>query len=1173
MEKMSSGRKTGKIFLKTAAWAAGIWAALLVVIQIVLSPAFLTKALAAMTRDHIDGELKFGKVSASVFRHFPNISMTLDDVSLTYPSERFAAYDSTGPGNRFLKAGNGEVSDTLASFGSFSASINLASLLVGEINLPYIHIGNPRIFAKSYNDSTANWNIFKSSQSEEKNDASILPDFVVGRLHLDDRPLITYCSKADSVFVAIRFDKMAIRRHGKHYDLAIHAKTGISTAATGRMRLPLDIHAAFELPKDTIPSLSVKKLDAKIAGIPLNADADVKYLKDSIYVRCSASIGECKTEDVMQYLGKNIWEGTEDLHTDAVITMRMNADGWYHFDGSMIPEFDFSLSVPDSHISHTGLRLNSDISTDITAGGGNGEPVNIIVNHLNFNGNVIKLRFKGSAGDLLGEDPEFSIDGSLSVPLDSLGKFFGDEKGFSASGTLSAEAKGRIKLSQINMYRFVEADLRGFIKSGRIDFSSVMDTVGIHADSLDIVLATTGNTRDKSVEQGKRMLAVVANVDSTAINYKNLFTLRGKDISLKAQNDAAVLNPGDSSSYYPFGGRLDIGMLTLMDRDSCRITVGKSGNVFKISPSSENKKNPVLTLRSSSNYIRAVLDMNRIAIRGLDINATATKSADRRKRMAKRFVDSVAREYPDVPRDSLFSHLRKIRGRKILPDWLTEKDFQKKDFDFRLDESLAKYYREWDFDGSMGIRRAFIMTPLFPLRTSMENFEGNISNNEISLKNFSIKSGTSQISATGRLRGLRNALLRNGPVNLDLDIKSERLNVNELLGAYSIGSKHDRPGHFSGQGDMSDEEYQQMIAIDTLENAVPEPSLIVVPANLNADVSFEATNVSYAKLDMSWAAADITMKERCILLSNTVASTNIGDMYFEGFYSSRTKQDIKTGFNLDLTDVTAEKVIGMFPAVDTLMPMLKSFKGLLDCEIAATSQIDTSMSIILPSLSGVIRIGGKDLALEGTDGLYDMMKLLKFKDIHRLNIDEMSVEGIISDNTLEIFPFVLSVDRYSLAMSGLQNMDQTFKYHISVLKSPLLVRFGVNLWGDFDKFKFKIGKAKYKNKKVPVFSAVVDETRLNLSNAIRNVFTKGVDAAVKENERQSAINEHKKAIKYENAAESSIVELSEDEKIQLEEEVEAPEEDADTTGLAPLQPAADDTTKKQENSNEQSGIH
>ena len=124
----------------------------------------------------------------------------------------------------------------------------------------------------------------------------------------------------------------------------------------------------------------------------------------------------------------------------------------------------------------------------------------------------------------------------------------------------------------------------------------------------------------------------------------------------------------------------------------------------------------------------------------------------------------------------------------------------------------------------------------------------------------------------------------------------------------------------------------------------------------------------------------------------------------------------------------------------------------------------------------------------------------------------------------------------------------------------MVFKVGVDIYGpDFENMKFKIGKPKYKNTKVPVFTEVIDRTRINLAESIRGIFEKGVEAAVKENERQDAIASFKKETGYVSAVDQQLEELSDDEKKQLEE----PEEEK----------SQEINKEKQDTLNEQSGIH
>ncbi len=1230
--------KIGKRLLKILAWVVGIFAAIIIIVQIVLSPAVLTRIVNNMAEDYIDGDLKFGKASVSMFRHFPNVSVSLDSVTLTYPTERYAAYET---GAHMLKAGKGEAMDTLAAFDRFTAAVNVPALITGNIKLPFIELGGPRIFAKNYKDGVANWNIFKTGDSEEDTEEEAdtvatggsMPKITIERVFLGERPVIVYCSKPDTLYasvilkemefdgrlstaslhrtrinfemdslfvagrmgkdtVAVGLDLLGIRQHRKSFGLKLEAKAAVATRAFGRMRIPIGVEGRFTLPKDTVPAISIRKLKAEVAGIPLKADADVRYLTDSIWVKANASIDDCKVSEVIDYCGKNFWEGAADLKTDATINMTANVDGWYNMDGSRLPAIDLTFSIPDSPLKYEKFRINTNIGLDLWAKGGADDPINVGIDDLHLRGDALKVNLQGSADDLLGRDPLLKVDGDLSIVVDSLAGILESQLGMLAQGTVSAKAKGTVNMSQLeDPYKMATADIVAFLKTDRLEAVSAQDSLDLHIDSLSIVVGALENQRDTTIEQGLRLLTAGARIDSTFVRYKEAFTVRGKSLAMHLWSDAAVIDPSDSSAYYPLSGRLDIGRLSLMDSDSSRVSLRGSETSFKVTPSADDKDVPVVTLKSSNENLRGKVAFNRLSVRDLNLNLTASQNDIKRKKRAKAFIDSVARANPDVPRDSLLQFLRNERmaagasagnggpgmggaggpeggaggpgtggpegnggagaamagAQRELPDWLTEEDFKKSDLNLKLDDAMAKYYREWDFDGSLTMKRANLMTPLMPLRNSVNDLDAHIDNNTLTLNNLTVKSGNSNLTASGTLTGLRRALLSGGPMRLSMYFNSDSLNVNELLAAYDKGAQ--LSAHLDSLNvdvdSMEDDDYTDMIAIDTLADAEAPTKLLVVPANLIADITLDAADVKYAILEMDAIHTEITMKERCIQAVNTIANSNVGGLSLEGFYSTKTKDDLSAGFNLNLSEITADKVIEMIPAIDTLMPVLKSFYGQLNVEIAATTQIDTMMNIVLPSLNGVMRIQGHDVTLAESEDLYKIAKTLKFKNKEVINIDEMSVEALISDSKVEIFPFVLDIDRYSLAMSGIQNLDQSYSYHISVLKWPLIIRFGINLRGnDFDKMKFRIGKAKYKSKNVPVFSSVIDETKLSLSEAIQNIFSKGVSSAIAENRKNTAIEEKKKELGYVNPAEEEMEELSSEETLLLESADEETAEEA-----------------------------
>jgi hypothetical protein len=206
------------------------------------------------------------------------------------------------------------------------------------------------------------------------------------------------------------------------------------------------------------------------------------------------------------------------------------------------------------------------------------------------------------------------------------------------------------------------------------------------------------------------------------------------------------------------------------------------------------------------------------------------------------------------------------------------------------------------------------------------------------------------------------------------------------------------------------------------------------------------------------------------------------------------------------------------------------------------------MNLIIPSIKGIMRITGDDLYIKDNKMFKTLARKLLFKNKKEGYIEHMSVEGIISDSTVEIFPFIMKMDRYTMALSGIQNLDMSFRYHMSLIRSPFLFKLGVDVTGDdFENWKFKIGKPKYKNADIPVFSSVIDETKINLVKSIKDIFRKGVDAAVKDNSLES-VNEFRRRMNYVRAVDQKLEDLSEEEKKQFEaEEAAAETEEAGNT--------------------------
>ena len=1122
---------------------AGLLVLLLVAVQLVLSPRTLSRIVNRAVPEYLDeGRVDFSDIRASVLRSFPHLNLRIQDFSLTYPHSRYEAWYPEADGRRFSlnRAGwqreaSEEPVDTLASFRELELSLNYMALIRGRYHIRKAELAHPRIFAHYYDSTAANWDILPlGGEKDTTKESKPLPPIELHRVALTGRPFIVFTNPVDTLYglftmkeltldgdlntvsigkartglavdslwvsgrlpadtVAFGLSRLEAGIRDRHIDLDARARAFLATNSFGRLRLPIALSLKAFMPEreDDALALDVEALKLDVASLVLEASGQLVKRGGLIDMDIDASIPKCPLGDIIRNYEEN-FPVLKKVKTNAVVDLDATVEGTYG-EGRM-PCINARLQIPESSLSYENLVKGGRISLDAAVVTDASMKADASVRRLLFDFAGAHVDASAKAMDALGEDPMLELSAAVRASVDSLTRIFTAERGILGSGSLEAKLKGSALKSQLDMVHIGQADIKGNITARGLQIDDSKDSIRAYVGTLDADLATRENSLDKNLRKGARVLAAKVGIDSLDLTYKEDIFVRGKTLDLKLQNSADILKGGKELT--PLMGILSVERLFLRDDEGMAVGLRRNKERFRIEPAVKSRPTPRLSLSSESGGIRVRMGTDAYMLRDVafDVSASRHQPKARNNARRKQLLDSLQRVYPGVPRDSLFRRARLDRRRIEEQD-----DFASKDISLSLSKSLRQYVKDWDLEGNIGIPKGRIVMAAFPLKTGISEVKGSFNNNELNLSNITLTAGESDISARAHLTGLRRALIGRGKSKLKLDaaVTSNYLDANELMRGYAYYSTYKAPDELE---EASDEELEASAAEAELPADSTISKLIVLPSNLDVNFTLEANGIKYDSLQVSWAAADIAMRERTLQITNALAASNMGDIYFEGFYSTKSKDQLKAGFDLNLVDITAEKVITLMPAIDTIMPLLTSFAGNLDCELAATSDIDTCMNLILPSVDGIIKISGKDLTLKESKQFTKIARLLMFKDKKKAVIDNMSVTGLVRRNVLEVFPFVLDVDRYLLAASGTQYLDQRFSYHISVIRSPLLIKFGINAWGnDFDHIRYGLGWARYKNANVPVYTKQLDNAQFSLVASIHNIFELGVEKAMAEN--------------------------------------------------------------------------
>ncbi|MBR4408910.1 MAG: hypothetical protein IKT11_04220, partial [Bacteroidales bacterium] len=252
----------------------GLWAIIIIALQIILDTRFLTKTANKYAAEFIDGNLRFGSISASVFKSFPYLNISVDEASITYPHEKFAAYDTVGVQGHLREEGRSEPEDTLATFGNLTVSVNYMTLLRGKVHVRHLYLDKPRIFLHQYDSTAANWDIFLSEEEAAKDSSTLnLPDIRITHAALTGDPHIVFTNATDAYKLDIT--RLDIKNKGRGYDIGITADTFLAMADLGRVELPVDLDTRIVFPRKGYSEISLRDLKLKAAMLEMTGEADV----------------------------------------------------------------------------------------------------------------------------------------------------------------------------------------------------------------------------------------------------------------------------------------------------------------------------------------------------------------------------------------------------------------------------------------------------------------------------------------------------------------------------------------------------------------------------------------------------------------------------------------------------------------------------------------------------------------------------------------------------------------------------------------------------------------------------------------------------------------------------------------------------------------------------------
>ncbi|MBO7055944.1 MAG: hypothetical protein J6W37_11310 [Bacteroidales bacterium] len=407
------------------------------------------------------------------------------------------------------------------------------------------------------------------------------------------------------------------------------------------------------------------------------------------------------------------------------------------------------------------------------------------------------------------------------------------------------------------------------------------------------------------------------------------------------------------------------------------------------------------------------------------------------------------------------------------------------------DESIEDALLQWNPDVKLNFNQGQIALSAIEAPIKVSKIKCELDKKRFILDQSKVILGNSDFQLKGVIKNIADYINGEDILKGELEFTSDYTDVMELMDMVS------------GMGDTTEVATEEPVAANTADTTVvEEDNPFMVPLGVDIVMTTDIKKALVGKKIVEHVGGGLTIRDGVLVLEEMGFTCDAAQMQLTSIYRSARKNHLFAGLDFHLIDISIADLIDMIPDIDTIVPMLKSFSGKAEFHFAAETYLKSNYEPKFSTLRGAAAIKGKDLVVMDSETFDQISKLLLFNKKKTKNvIDSLDVEMTVFRNEVDLYPFVVSMDKYQAVLSGYHNLDMTYNYHISLTKSPLLFKLGLNIMGNLEDLKFRLAKCQYKKLYKPQKRGVVDEQILALKKTISSSLQAGVknqDALMKD---------------------------------------------------------------------------
>lgn len=352
----------------------------------------------------------------------------------------------------------------------------------------------------------------------------------------------------------------------------------------------------------------------------------------------------------------------------------------------------------------------------------------------------------------------------------------------------------------------------------------------------------------------------------------------------------------------------------------------------------------------------------------------------------------------------------------------------------RMSDIEKQRYEQIDARGSLVVEELGLTLASLP-EVHIRRAAASLSPQAMTLGEFGVTVGRSDLSASGQVSGYIGYLLRGDRLSGRLYLRSELLDLNELLGAV--------PTTDAAGG-------SEAAAAPEAAAAASQP--VVLPENLDLALNTDLRQVLFGNMKLEPVAGAVSLSNGVLSLDRLSVGLFGGKATASGRLATKAGQPATLALAANVSNASFSRTFDELELVRQLVPIFAKTGGDYSLSLDLDTQLDETLSPDLGTLSASGEIRSEHIELQQIEAFDRLATLLKDDRLRKIEARDVAIRFAIRDGRVTTQPFGLKLtDDISVDLSGSTGLDQTIDYtaRVAVPVAGRTQSFDVGIAGTF----------------------------------------------------------------------------------------------------------------------------